>query len=118
MTVDEFRVYAANYRIHPQIDIEGDLNEGARKLIEQAFANDPSVRFVPSTDKHVLQEEAYFSFLGETLMNAIVSIENETPVAFSLLETDDDGLEISLEYNPRIFSWEEVVRYRRTHPES
>lgn len=117
MTVDEFRTRAASYRIHPQIDIDGDLNEGARQLIEQAFAGNQFVRFTPSTDRRVLREETRFSFLGETLMEAIVAIENETSIAFSLTETDDDGINVSFEYMPRDLTWEGVIHYRRTHPE-
>lgn len=117
MTTEEFREFAKSYKIHPQIDVNGNIQDGARMLFEQAFANSPSVRFIETTDKRVLQEKLIYSYLGETLMQAITQIENEYPVVFALLETESGGLEVSLEYHPRNLTFKEVIEYRRTHPE-
>lgn len=117
MDSDAFRKFVRQHRIYPQIDLSGNLNEGAQLLIDQVAAVDPSVHFIPSTDRNVTREEFIYSFLGETLEHAIVKMESEYPVVFTLTDREDGGVDVSLEYYPRVLTFGEVVEYRRTHPE-
>lgn len=117
MNGEQFKEYAKTHRIYPLVDIFGDLHKGCKELIEQVTAVDPSVRFVPSTDKRILNQRFVWMFQGEMLDQAIVKIEAEYPVQFTLTDTEDGGVEIGLEYYDRLLSFEEAVEYRRTHPE-
>lgn len=117
MTSKDFICFARTYRIFPQIDIDGDLQEGIAKLFEQVSLKRSDVSFIKTEDKRVLNERFVCSYVGETLMEAITQIENETDIQFSLIDGEDDTLEVFLEYYPRIFSFEEAVRYRCAHSE-
>lgn len=117
MTVDEFRKFANSYRIFPQVDIEDGLQLGIEKLFRQIADCTNSIHFKLNSDPRVINEKFNCSFLNETLMEAIVKIENETPIVFSLMETEDDCIEIELEYCPRKLTFEEAIRYRCAHPE-
>lgn len=117
LTGDEFRQFAKTYQINPAVDVRDDLHLCCQKLIEQVEKIDPSVKFIPSTNKRILNERFTWIFHFETLEQAIVKIEAEYPVQFTLTDTPDDGVEIGLEYYERLLSFEEAVEYRRTHPE-
>lgn len=117
MTSDEFLTFAKHYVIRPTVDIDGDLAKGVAELFEQVQQHEPSIYYVPPTDKRVLNEHFSEIYLGETLSHAITQIENECSVCFSITDREDEGIDVTLEYYPRIFSFEEVIRYRRTHPE-
>lgn len=117
MTSDEFLTFAKQYVIRPTVDINDDLAKGVEELFDQVHQHDPSIHYIPPTDRHVLNERFNAIYLGETLSYAITQIENECSVAFAITDREDDGIDVTLEYYPRIFSFEEVIRYRRSHPE-
>lgn len=117
MNSEQFLEFAKTYKIRPTIDINRDLCKGVQDLFDQVQQNEPSIHYVPPTDRHVLATQFNKIYLGESLRHAITQIENECEVQFAITDTEDDGVEVTLEYYPRVLSFEEVVRYRRAHPE-
>lgn len=117
MTSEEFLTFSKSYVIRPTVDINGDLCKGVHALFDQVCQREPSVHYIPPTDKRVLNERFNEIYLGETLSHAITQIENECSVCFAITDREDSGIDVTLEHYPRIFSFEEVIRYRRTHPE-
>lgn len=117
MNSESFRSFADSYVIRPTVDIFDDLCAGVKELFDQVSSHDPTIHYIPTTDKRILNERFNSIYLGETLLYAITQIENECPVCFALTDMEGDGVEVTLEYYPRILSFEEAIRYRRTHPE-
>lgn len=117
MTSEQFFEFAKTYEIRPTIDINQDLCAGVQALFDQVCQREPSIRYIPTTDRHVLNMRFNEIYLGESLRYAITQIENECEVQFALTDTEDDGVEVTLEYYPRVLSFKEVIEYRRTHPE-
>lgn len=117
MNSEQFMAFTKDYVIRPTVDINRDLCKGVQALFDQVCQREPSIRYILPTDRRVLNMRFNEIYLGETLQHAITQIENECEVQFALLDTDDDGVIVTLEYYPRILSFEEVVRYRRAHPE-
>lgn len=117
MTSEEFRLFARTYKINPAVEFTGSLHDGCMALIEQVTKIDPSVQFVPSTNRLVLEQRFIWTFQFDTLDQAIIKIEAEYPVQFALTDTEDDGVKIGLEWYPRVLTFKEAIEYRRTHPE-
>lgn len=117
MRSEEFLEFARGYIIRKTVDINGGLAKGVEELFNLVSSDEPNIYYIQTTDKHVINERFNQIYLGETLEQAIIEIENECSVRFSLTDREDDGINVELEYYPRVLSFKEAIEYRRTHPE-
>lgn len=94
-------------------EFHGSLQKSAQELFattvssKEKNADDVGpIVFAPSKDRRIRELEYEMLCPGRTIMDAIVKIENEFPVAFVAIPTEEGGYEITLEYYERTFAYE------------
>lgn len=99
-------------KIDGMFEFSASLQDSVKKLFATTFSstdkNSDSVgpiKYVPSSDKRItsITYEQYYP--GRTVADAIVKVENEFPVVFSAVPTEDGGYEVTLEYRERKFGY-------------
>lgn len=104
MDVQEFYEILNKQKIHPQFDMNGNLQNGVKDLIEKFITPTyPNVHFTLSDDKRVSNETFTYSFLGESVLDVITKIENEYPICITITPNEQEGFDLSLEYYKRNF---------------
>lgn len=99
------------------IGVEFEFRGSLQKSIKELFGKNVSssgkntdgigpIVFKPSKDRRIRELEYEMLCPGQTIMDAIVKIENEFPVAFVAIPTEEGGYEITLEYYERTFEYE------------
>lgn len=86
-----------NTKIKKQIDIEGPLQVGIRKILADSGVLNDRIRFVQSLDPKILSITWVASFLGESVLDVMTRMSNNFDVNLSAIPTQDDGYVLMLE---------------------
>lgn len=95
-----------------EFEFRGNLQNSVKDLFAKTVSSTAQnasgvgpVVFKPSKDRRVRGLEYEMCCPGRTLSDAIVKVENELPVVFVAIPTEEGGYEITLEYYERNFEY-------------
>lgn len=86
-----------NTKIEKQIDIDGSLQVGIRKVLQESGILNDKISFAQSSDPRVLSVNWIASFLGETVMDVVVRMGNNFLIDLVAIPTESGGFILSLE---------------------
>lgn len=113
-SVDDLELFRffKNTKVNPKFEFHGLLQNSLAKLFSDTFSSTEfnsdtigPIRFIPSKDKRISEIEYEHYYVGATVSDAIVKIENEFPIAVAAIPTEDGGYDITLEYYKRWFAY-------------
>lgn len=98
--------------IDPSFEFHGNLQASVARMFASSVSATSMntdeigpIAFQLSKDSRVCSLEYEMCCPGRTINDAIVKVENEFPIIFSAIPTEEGGYEISLEYYERRFDY-------------
>ena len=85
-------------KIAKQIDIEGSLQVGIRKVLAETGILSDKITFAQSSDPRVLAITWIASFLGETVMDVFTRMSNNFSIDLAVIPTETGGFVLMLEH--------------------
>lgn len=112
--MDDFSLF--NFFKTKTIDVKFEFHGNLQKSIQNLFLQTISpteqnsenvgpIVFKPSKDRRIRELEYEMLCPGRTISDAIVKVENEFPIIFVAIPTEQGGYEITLEYYERKFEY-------------
>lgn len=99
-------------KVSSTFEFHGYLQHSLARLFADTFSSCSSnsdkigpIRFIPNVDERVKLIEYEHYCPGTTMSEIIVRVENEFPVIFAAIPTEDGGYDITLEYYEREFAY-------------
>lgn len=85
-------------KVTKQIDIEGSLQVGIRKVLAETGILSDKIMFAQSSDPRVLAITWIASFLGETVMDVFTRMSNNFSIDLAVIPTETGGFVLMLEH--------------------